>query len=169
MNKDTTTAAATMPAPLRVLDGRVAREWIDYNGHMTEARYLAVFSQASDVLLTTIGAGPDYVASGHSYYTAETHIIHRRELREGAPFYITAQVLGADAKRLHIWQVLYRARDGAAAASCEQMLLHVDAKAGRVCPALPHVRARLDALAAAHAALPRPAEAGRGIRLMREP
>jgi carnitine 3-dehydrogenase len=157
--------AAPASAPLRLLDGRVEAAWIDYNGHMTESRYLQVFSHASDALLAMIGAGPAYVARGHSYYTAETHMLHLRELRRGAAFYVAGQALGADAKRLHIFQVLHRAADGMPAATCEQMLLHVDAKAGRACPALPELRARLDALVAAHAALPRPAQAGRAIRL----
>lgn len=167
MNQDMpiTAAGAATPAPLRVLAGHVVPEWIDYNGHMNEARYLQVFSEASDVLLVMIGADAGYVAAGHSFFTAETHIVHRRELRQGVPFYVIAQVLGADAKRLHLWQSLHRGEDDAVAASCEQMLLHVDARVGRACPMLPGVRARLDALVAAHASLPRPADAGRAIRL----
>ena len=43
------------------------------------------------------------------------------------------------------------------------MLLHVDMTAGKSCPALPEVRARLDPIATAHAALPRPQGAGRHI------
>jgi carnitine 3-dehydrogenase len=148
-----------------VLTGHVLPEWIDYNGHMTESRYLEVFSHASDELLARIGAGADYVAGGHSYYTAETHIIHRRELPPDARFYVMAQVLGADEKRIHLWQTLHRGADDAPAASCEQMLLHVDRAAGRVCPALPSLWARLDSLATAHATLPRPEDAGRAIRM----
>jgi carnitine 3-dehydrogenase len=43
------------------------------------------------------------------------------------------------------------------------MLLHVDMKAGRTCPAHPDVLARLLPIAKAHAALPRPASAGRHV------
>jgi carnitine 3-dehydrogenase len=43
------------------------------------------------------------------------------------------------------------------------MCLHVDMQAGRVVPAAPEVLARLQPIAAAHAALPRPAGAGRHI------
>ena len=151
--------------PPRLFSGRVEPGWIDYNGHMNESRYLQVFSQTSDALLGLIGADPDYVARGHSYYTVETHLQHLRELPRDAPFYVTAQVLGADAKRLHIWQTLHRDADGAPAATCEQMLLHVDTRSGRACPALPDVRERLDKVAAAHARLPRPNDAGRAIRM----
>ena len=157
------------PAPLRTLSGRVEPGWIDYNGHMTESRYLHVFSHASDALLALIGADPDYVARGHSYYSVETHILHLCQMAVDTPFYVTTQILGADAKRLHIWQTLHRASDDAAAATCEQMLLHVDAKSGRTCPALPEVRAKLERLRAAHAALPRPRDAGRAIGMQTPP
>jgi carnitine 3-dehydrogenase len=158
-------AAPPVAGPVRLYQGRVEPGWLDYNGHMTESRYLQVFSTASDGLLALIGADTDYVARGHSFYTAETHIIHVRELRADTPFYVTTQILGADEKRLHVWQTLYRAEDDTVAASGEHMYLHVDAKAGRACPMLPEVRAKLDPIVAAHAGLRRPDNAGRSIGL----
>jgi carnitine 3-dehydrogenase len=152
-------------APLRLYEGRVEPGWLDYNGHMNESRYLQVFSNSSDALLTLIGADPGYVARGHSFYTAETHIVHRQELRADAPFYVTTQILGADAKRMHVWQVLYRAADDAVAATGEHMYLHVNAAAGKACPMLPEIRNKLDPIVAAHAGLPRPVDAGRSIAM----
>ena len=132
---------------------------------MNESRYLQAFSQASDVLLGRIGADTDYVARGHSFYTAETHLRHLRELGKDTPYYVTAQILETDEKRLHLWQVLHRTEDDAPAATCEQMLLHVDVGAARACPMLPEIRRRLDPLVVAHAALSRPQNAGRAIRM----
>ncbi|MDA8253787.1 MAG: thioesterase family protein [Rhodospirillales bacterium] len=156
-------------APLPVAGRRVPQEWIDYNGHMNESRYLQAFSEAGDVFLAMIGADPCYVARGHSFFTAETHLRHLREMKPDADFSITLQILGADEKRVHIWQEMHRAADGAIAATCEQMLLHVGVAAGRACPVLPEVRARLDPIVAAHAGLPRPAAAGRSIGLGARP
>ena len=51
---------------LITFDGHVDPDWTDYNGHMTEFRYLDVFSQSTDALLVWIGAGPAYVQSGSS-------------------------------------------------------------------------------------------------------
>ena len=152
-------------APLHAFAGRIEPGWIDYNGHLTESRYLQIFSHASDAMLALIGADTAYVARGHSFYTAETHLRHLAQMHGDEAFYATVQVLGADAKRVHIWQELHRDADGAVTATCEQMLLHVDAATGRACPALAEVRAGLDPLVAAHAALPRPEAAGRAIRL----
>ena len=41
---------------------------------MTEFRYLQVMSEASDILLATVGLDEAYVETGHSVYTVETHI-----------------------------------------------------------------------------------------------
>ena len=53
------------------------------------------------------------------------------------------------------------------AATAEQVWLHVDTRAGKTAPMPPKVLGELEALAARHARLPRPAEAGRGISLTR--
>jgi len=47
------------------------------------------------------------------------------------------------------------------------MLLHVDQALGRVVPMPEHVTTRLAQIAAAHAALPRPAQAGRAVSMER--
>ena len=139
----------------------VLPSWIDYNGHMTESRYLFAGSETSDTLLRLIGADMAYVAGGHSYYTAETHIRHLGEAKLGDHLTGSVQVLGADDKRLHIFITI--AKDGQAVATLEQMLLHVDMAAGKTCPAAPAVLDRLFAIRDAHAGLPRPAGTGRHI------
>jgi carnitine 3-dehydrogenase len=151
--------------PLSLHKARVEAEWIDYNGHMTEHRYLQVFGDATDALLRHVGADAAYVASGFSYYTVETHIRHLDEVREGEPLHVATQILGADEKRLHLFHSLVRSRDGVLLASAEQMLLHVDAKAGRACPAQSKVLDRVTALAKAQSVLSPPAAAGRHIAM----
>jgi len=164
---EASTAIEVKPEPLRLYEGRVEPGWLDYNGHMNESRYLQVFSTASDALLALIGADTGYVARGHSFYTAETHIMHLAEMRVNTPFHVTTQILGADQKRLHVWQAIHRTADDAVVATGEHMYLHVDAKLGRAAPMLDEVRAKLDPIVAAHAALPRPANAGRAIAMKR--
>ncbi|MBR2575259.1 MAG: carnitine 3-dehydrogenase [Loktanella sp.] len=151
----------TLDANAPLVRLQVLPSWIDYNGHMTESRYLFAGSETSDTLLRLIGADMDYVAGGHSYYTAETHIRHLGEAKLGDHLTGSVQVLGADDKRLHIFITI--AKDGDAVATLEQMLLHVDMAAGKTCPAAPAVLDRLFAIRDAHASLPRPASAGRHI------
>lgn len=152
-------ADAPEGAPLTLARLQVLPSWIDYNGHMTESRYLFAASETSDAFLRLIGAGMDYVARGHSYYTAETHILHLGEAKLGDRLTGSLQVLAADEKRLHVFIRLLRGED--LVATVEQMLLHVDMARGRTAPALPEVRDRLDPIARAHAALPPPEGAGR--------
>lgn len=150
------TAAPMVMAHMQVLPG-----WIDYNGHMTESRYLFAASETSDAFLRFIGADMDYVAGGYSYYTAETHIMHLGEAKLGDLLTGSVQVLGADEKRLHLF--IRIEKDGAPVATLEQMLLHVDMAKGRACPAAPEVLARLNPIRNAHAALSRPEAAGRHV------
>jgi carnitine 3-dehydrogenase len=146
--------------PLDVYATRVPADWIDYNGHVHESRYLELFADASDVLLGAIGADGAYVESSGSYHTVETHLFHHRALAAGDRVRVTTQVLAADEKRLHVFHVLLRDGEPKPVATAEQMLLHVDAASGRAGPASAEVQARALAFAAAHEPLPRPERAG---------
>ena len=151
-------------APLRLHRLRVPADWVDYNGHAHESRYLLAFGDATDALLRWLGIDAAYLAAGGSYYTVETHLSHLREASAGDVLQVSTQLLGHDPKRLHLFHRLDR-EDGMEVATAEQMLLHVDTREGRAAPARPDVLERLAELAAAHAALPRPDRAGRRIGL----
>ena len=113
--------------------------------------------------LRLIGLDQGYLAGGHSWFTVETHIMHKDEAHAGDPVAVTIQMLAADEKRMHIFQTATREADGVVVATGEQMLLHVDTKAGRACPAEPGMRDKLLRIAAAQAGLPRPTEVGRHV------
>jgi len=148
-------------APMAMARMHVLPGWIDYNGHMTESRYLFAASETSDAFLRLIGADLTYVASGFSYYTAETHIVHLGEARLGDALTGTVQVINADEKRLHIFIRILK--DSGPVATLEQMLLHVDMAAGRAAPAPQAILHRLMPIAAAHASLPCPDGVGRHV------
>ncbi|MBD9556882.1 MULTISPECIES: carnitine 3-dehydrogenase [Ensifer] len=149
--------------PLRILDTKVSAAWVDYNGHMTEHRYLQVFGDTSDGVLRLIGVDLDYVRDGHSYYTVETHIRNLGEAKLGEALYSTCQVLSSDEKRLHIFSTIYNAATNEAVATAEQMMLHVDSKAGKAVAAPEAVLSKLRAITEAHAQLPTPVGAGRFV------
>src|SRR5215216_3002521 len=149
-------------APLRLHAAVVAPEWIDYNGHAHESRYLQVFGDTTDALLRRIGLD---VGAGSSYFTVETHLSHLGQARAEERLHTTTQLLGHDEKRLHIFHALYRTDDAALLATAEQMLLHVDTRAERAAPAAPELLARIERIARAHAELPRPDRAGRAISI----
>ena len=98
--------------PLALHAARVAPEWVDFNNHMTESRYLQVFGDATDALLRFVGADDEYMATGRSFYTVETHIRHLREVAGGEPVTVTTQVLGCDEKRVHLFHRMFHDTSG---------------------------------------------------------
>ena len=149
--------------PLRLFETDVPAEWIDYNGHVTEHRYLQVFGEATDALLRFVGMDEAYLARGFSFYTVETHVMHLAQARVGDRLGVETQLLSADGKRLHLFHSASRMKDGAVVATAEQMLLHVDSKAARACEPPHEMAQRLQRLAAEHTSLPRPRDAGRHV------
>jgi carnitine 3-dehydrogenase len=149
--------------PLRLFDGIVDPSWVDYNGHLTESRYLHVFAEATDALLGLVGVDADYLGRGLSAYTVETHIRHLREVGGQEPIVVETQILATDEKRLHVFHTMTHARSGETLATGEHMLLHVDAGMGRAGAWEEPVAGRLAAAAAAHAHLPTPEGAGRAV------
>jgi acyl-CoA thioesterase FadM len=143
------------PAPLRLHETTVAAEWVDYNDHLSEWAYLLVFGDAADAFFRYVGVDEAYRATGRSLYTAETHLHHLREARLGERLWLTLQVLGTDAKRLHIAHEMFNAA-GDRIATGEQLLLHVDTRAAKVTPFPEELAGRLRRIAAAHAELPVP-------------
>jgi carnitine 3-dehydrogenase len=154
-----------LSGPLRLHTLRVQPEWVDYNGHMHESRYLQAFGDSSDALFRYIGIDAAYLEAGGSYYTVETHLSHLREASASELLHVTTQVLGFDTKRLHVFHELYRSGEDAPLATAEQMFLHVESAEARASPARPEILDRIAEIAAAHAALPWPERAGRAIRV----
>ncbi len=155
--------------PLALYRAEVKPEWLDYNGHMSESYYLLAFGDASDALFRYVGIDEAYRAAGRSLYTAESHINYFREAGGGEPLRFTTQLLGLDQKRVHLFHAMYHGEDGGLLATTEQMLLHVESQgepAGpRVAPIDPEVYRAFAAIMAAHAALPRPEQAGRRMQV----
>lgn len=148
--------------------GQVLPEWIDINGHMNVAYYVLAFDLAVDSLWERFGITSDHIReTKNSTFAVEAHVMYRRELTEGAPYLVTAQILAYDEKRIHQFQRLYHADLGFVAATAEWMNLHVDLGKRRVTPwpaeILDGIRHAVDAQGDA----PMPADAGRRMRVER--
>ncbi|MFM9934786.1 MAG: thioesterase family protein [Novosphingobium sp.] len=155
-------------APLRLISPTVPRDWVDYNGHMSESCYLLVFGDQSDALFRFIGIDEAYRAGGHSLFTVQTMIFNLAEAHLGDRLDLSLQLLDADEKRLHIFHAMHNTETGVLLATGEQMLVHVDMAAGRSIPMPPDLHARVQAVLAAHANLARPAQAGCHIAIKRK-
>lgn len=154
--------AADLSQPIRTLNRTVPPDWTDYNNHMTEARYLQCFADATDAFMRNIGADADYIAGGLSYFTVETHIRHLDEVRAQEPIFAETQVLEGKGKKMRLFHRLHHA-DGRLLATGEHMLVHVSLETRAACPPSPEVEAKLAEIAALHADLPAPEDAGRAI------
>jgi carnitine 3-dehydrogenase len=157
-----TAGAVDLAQPIVTLERRVPAEWTDYNNHMNESRYLQCFADASDALLRLIGVDADYVASGGSYFTVETHIRHLDEVAALEPVTATTQVLEAGGKKLRLFHRLWHG-DGRLLATGEHMLIHVSLTTRSAADPAPAIAARAAEIAAAQTALPWPEEAGRAV------
>ena len=170
MNVAIDLADLDLSAPLDRHRDTVRPEWIDYNGHMNVAYYFYAFDQATETLCKQLRCDHAYVAAQRGMcFTVEAHITYDREVRSGDPLRITTQVLDWDAKRVHFFHHMYHGREGFLVATNEQLMLHVGYQTRRAAPWHDDVMARLERMADAHAALPRPKQAGRVIGITRRP
>ena len=149
--------------PIRIHQRSVPNEWVDYNGHTNDSRYMQITSEAGDKFMRLIGVDDAYLKSGGSYYTVESHLNFIAQSHAGDQLYVTAQLMSHDPKRFHIFTTVHRADDDSVVATAEHMMLHVDARAGKSSPAAAELQAKLAEIAAHHDLLPRPPQAGRAI------
>lgn len=157
-----------MSADLPTLEIAVRPEWIDYNGHTNMAYYVVMFDKASDVLFDALGVGQDYRREAdHSMYALESHVTYSRETKLGDRLRITNQMIDADTKRFHFFCRMTMADSGEPVATFEMVVLHVAMANPRATPFPAPIQARIDAMLAAHRALPRPPEVGRKVGLKR--
>jgi carnitine 3-dehydrogenase len=164
--------------PLRLLTRSVPTDWIDYNGHVNDSRYLQLSSEAVDQFLRRVGIDEAYLSGGHSYYTVESHVNYLDQAHAGDQVAVDVVVLSCDDKRLHLFTSMYRLDDGpigiaedasavdspagTLVATAEHMLLHVDTLAGKSSPAAPGLLAILASIGKAHRGIEAP-QAGRYV------
>ena len=150
-----TAAEAGAPAagePLRLLEIAVRPEWVDYNGHMSDSRYLQVFGDATDALLRYAGVDEAYRGSGRAMYTVETRVSHKTGARALEPLYVTTRVLEVGDRHVRLAHALHRRRDDELVAGAEQVYVHVSTPTGKATPMDASVRARLAQLEASRRA-----------------
>ena len=113
----------------------VDAKWSDYNDHLTESYYLYIFSEACDDFYNMIGVNLEYRANGLSYFTVETNIQHKAEVKTGEWVHVTTQICATDDKRIHLVHKMFHTNSSTLLAVCEQVLLHVNLTTRRACSA----------------------------------
>ena len=148
--------------PILTYVTKVPKEWADYNGHMTEARYLECFSEATTEMMSIIGADEEYILNIGSYFTVETHIRHLDEVQIGESIKAKTQVIFGENKKLHLFHWLNH-EDGRLLATAEHMLIHVDLKTRGASMPNDLVLKRMGLVYEAHKKLPRPEGISRAV------
>ena len=109
---------------LAAFRARVVEEWIDYNGHLSEAFYVLLFGYATDQVMDGIGLdAAERSRTGSSLYTVEAHVRYLREVALGADVEITSTIVASGSKKLHLAHEMRV--DGELVATEELMCLHV--------------------------------------------
>jgi acyl-CoA thioester hydrolase len=140
--------------------------WVDYNNHLNDGYYTVIFSDATTALMAHIGLGPEArAATQHTLFTLEMHTNYLLEVKGGVEVRIETQLLGHDAKRLHIFHTMHRGAEAEIVATNEQMLMSIDMRGPKGAPWLPDVLAKIEGIWRAHKDLPRHKNAGRSIGL----
>jgi acyl-CoA thioester hydrolase len=158
-----------LSAPLDLHRATVLPAWIDWNGHMNVGYYVVAFDKATDTLCQQFGVGYEYTRDRIGMtFVLEAHVTYDREVKEGDPLRITTQILDHDAKRLHYIHEMHHAGEGYLAATNELMLMNIDYASRRSAPWPDFAMERIEKMAAAHAVLPAPKQAGRLIRIRKK-
>lgn len=160
--------ASPIAAPFLSNIMKVEKAWIDFNGHMNMAYYHLLFDRGVDDFYPTFGLTRDYIERcKRSTFLAESHIRYVKEVHVDDEVRVSTQVLGVDAKRLHLFNTLIQVEDNYVSATSEDMVLSVDLGVRKVSPWEDELLANLQAIRDAHAALPVPDSAGKRISMTR--
>jgi acyl-CoA thioester hydrolase len=156
-------------AGIPIYETPIFPEWIDYNGHLRDAYYVLILSQATDALMDRIGLDAGYRQRTRcTLYTVELHIHYLHEVKRTDTAFVNVRILGADHKRIHAAFELTRGGPAPlAAAAAEVMLLHVRQQEDSVMTAAfpPEVNAAIAQLQAAAGALPTATPGSRRMEL----
>lgn len=158
-------------APFPLLEIRVRPEWVDFNGHMTDAAYAAAFSDGLMVMTDRLGLDAEGRArTGHTIYTLAMMLRYVNEAALSAPLVLTGRILEWDDRRIRAWGEMHHAEAGTLLATTEQLFLCVrQSESGPRAARWPEPFAsRLEEIGGKHALLPLPEGAGDGIRLKRK-
>ncbi len=149
--------------PFSTYRTEVRTEWLDYNGHMHDASYAVVLSDANETVFAALGLSVDYRASaGASFYTVECHLRYVAECSLGDLLSASTTMVAADAKKIRLYTELIHA-DGRTAATGDSLYLHVDTELGATAPMPADRHRRVQDMLSAHARLERPAHLGLGV------
>ena len=139
---------STVAVPFTDFSCGVPPQSIDYNGHLNDAAYAQVLTDANELFLDALDLSASYrERTGCALYTVEITIKFLHEVNADDTVTAESRVASYDAKRLRVHTRL-RVGDTDVATG-DSLYLHVDTEAGKVTP-FPDDRAAVLASAQGH-------------------
>ena len=112
--------------PLLPYRAVIRPEWIDYNGHLRDAYYTVVLSDAVDYLMDAIGLDAAYRERTRcTLYSLELHMHYLHEVKASDTLEVAISILDSDSKRMHLGFQFTRGAAPEPVATGDVMLLHV--------------------------------------------
>ncbi|MCG7338189.1 thioesterase family protein [Staphylococcus sp. ACRSN] len=112
----------------------VSVEMIDHNGHVHDANYNIVFSEAINQFNYQYGLPLEMRAQlGYTLFTVEEHTSYLSELHEGEAFNIAIYIYNYDAKRIHFFSIMTNSK-GTTVATNEALMIGIDKHTKKTAP-----------------------------------
>ena len=122
---------------------------------------MKAFGDATDRFMEIVGCDADYISSGGSYFTAETHIRHVDEVHAGHIIRIETYCAEGAGKKMHLYHQMFEG--DRLLATGEHMLVHVSLETRKATLPSEDITDKLTQIAQAHAVLERPDGLGRMV------
>ena len=95
----------------------VQKEWIDSLGHVNFLEYQRIADLAGEELWVALGGEPASRGS-LTVVIVQTHVHYLRELRLGDPVSVETQLIGYDARRIHLYHSVRRREELVSIVQC---------------------------------------------------
>ena len=112
---------------ITLVDKKIIKDWIDYNGHMNLSYYILVFDMGAEVILSKFKMGEHSAkTTKKSTMVVETHTNYIREVKQNDEVIVSLSHLDHDNKRLHYKLEMREKSTNDLSATTEVLALYMD-------------------------------------------
>ena len=110
-----------------LVNKKIIKDWIDYNGHMNLSYYILVFDMGAEIILSKFKMGEHSAkTTKKSTMVVETHTNYIREVKENDEVIVLLSHLDHDKKRLHYKLEMREKSTNNLSATTEVLALYMD-------------------------------------------
>ena len=110
-----------------LINKKIIKDWIDYNGHMNLSYYILVFDMGAEVILSKFAMGEHSAkTTKKSTMVVETHTNYIREVKQNDEVIVSLSHLDHDKKRLHYKLEMREKSTNDLSATTEVLALYMD-------------------------------------------